>query len=85
MNQAYIISALEGYAGDLTGMLSRYKRTREGMYMAEGDEARFREIVLELIDLFRDELVDGANHVKVVAAYFNEATQNYIALLHTAE
>lgn len=59
-------------------MLARFKKTHNALYMAEGDEGRFREIGIELIDLFRDELVDGLHHAKIVADYFNDATHNYI-------
>lgn len=58
-------------------MLGRFKKSHSGIYMADGDEGRFREIGVELIDLFRDEVVDGLHHAKIIANYFNESTQTY--------
>lgn len=78
MTQNEFISTLERYSAELTDMLGRYTKTHSGMYMAQGDEGRFREIGVELIDLFRDELVDGLHHAKIAANYFNDATRNYI-------
>jgi len=78
MTQDDFVSTLERYSGELTGMLSRYRESRDGIHMAHGDEGRFREIGVELIDLFRDELVDGLHHAKIAANYFNDATHNYI-------
>ncbi|SPD66647.1 conserved protein of unknown function (plasmid) [Cupriavidus taiwanensis] len=78
MKQDQFIVTLEGYASELNEMLARFKKTREGLYMGDGDEGRFREIALELIDLFKDELVDGLHHARIVANYFNDSTQNYL-------
>lgn len=68
---------MDRYAGELNAMLGRYSKNHSGMYMAHGDEGRFREVGVELIDLFRDELVDGLHHAKIVADYFNGSTQTY--------
>lgn len=58
-------------------MLSRFTKTRDGIYMARDDGGRYQEIGLELIDLFRDEVVDGLHHAKITADYFNESTHTY--------
>jgi hypothetical protein len=71
------IATLEKYSSELTGILSRFIKTRDSLSIAQGDDARFREIGVELIDLFRDELIDGLHHAKITADYFNEATRNY--------
>lgn len=78
MTQDEFVNTLERYSAELTIMLGRYTKSHSGMYMAQGDEGRFREIGVELIDLFRDELVDGLHHAKIAADYFNESTRNYI-------
>jgi hypothetical protein len=72
------IATLDSYSAELSAMLTRFKKTHSGLYMADGDEGRFREIGVELIDLFRDELVDGVHHAKIVADYFSDATHTYI-------
>lgn len=78
MTQDEFLSTLEVYSAELSAMLDRYTKTQSGIYMAQGDEGRFKEIGVELIDLFKDELVDGLHHAKIVAAYFNDSTHNYV-------
>jgi len=77
MNQEDFAHTLEKYSDELGVILRRFIKTHSGIYMAEGDEGRFKEIGVELIDIFRDELVDGLHHAKIVAGYFNESTQTY--------
>lgn len=77
MNQEDFIQTLERYSNELTTMLGRFKKTHDAIYMADGDEGRYREISVELIDIFRDEVVDGVHHAKIVADYFNESTHTY--------
>lgn len=78
MNQAEFISTLEQYVSELTGILARFKKTREGIWIADGDEGRYKEICLELMDFFHDEVVDGTVHSQLVAKYFNESVQNFV-------
>lgn len=78
MTEDKFVIALEAYSTELSAMLDRFTKTRDAIYMALGDEGRFREIGVELIDLFRDELVDGQHHAKIVADYFNDSTRNYV-------
>ncbi len=78
MTQDEFIDTLERYSAALTAMLGRFTKSHSGIYMAQGDEGRYREIGVELIDLFRDEVVDGLHHAKIVADYFNDSTNTYI-------
>lgn len=78
MNQDDLVTTLDRYSAELTAMLSRFTKSHSGIHMAQGDEGRYREIGVELIDLFRDELVGGLHHAKITADYFNESTHNYI-------
>lgn len=77
MKQDEFSAALENYTAELGAILTRFKKTRDSIWIGEGDEARYREICLELIDLLRDELVDGIHHAKIVADYLNDSVQNY--------
>ena len=43
--------ALEGIAGEMDAILSRFKRTRDGVWIADGDGAKFTGLVLEARDL----------------------------------
>jgi len=76
MNQDELIATLGNYSEELSGILARFAKTRESLSIAQGDHARFKEIGVELIDLFRDELVDGLHHARIAADYFNDATRN---------
>lgn len=78
MQQDEMISQLERYRGELEGILLRFTDTPDGIYIGKGDEARFREIVLECKDLFEDGFVDGLRHSKPLIAYFNDSISNYI-------
>jgi hypothetical protein len=73
-----IIPILERYKNDLEGILSRFKKTSDGIYIGRKDDARFREIVLELRDLFDDSFVDGRRHSQPLIVYFNESISNYL-------
>lgn len=78
MKQDEFITTLENFSAELSTILARFKKTRDGNYIADGDGACFKEIGVELIDLFRDELVDGLHHTKIAADYFNDSTRNYL-------
>ena len=77
MNRDDLIAALEKYSAELGGILSRFVKTSESLSIARDDHGRFREIGIELVDLFRDELVDGVIHAKTAAEYLNESVRNY--------
>jgi len=78
MQQDEAIAALERYKLDLEGILSRFVKTRDSIHIDRGDDARYREIVLELRDLFDDSFVDGARHSQPLLAYFNDSISNYL-------
>jgi hypothetical protein len=73
-----IIATLERYKTDLEGILSRFSKTSDGIHIDRKDDARFREMTLELRDLFDDAFVDGRRHSQPLLAYFNESVSNYV-------
>jgi len=77
MTQDDLVETLEKYSDELSSILSRFVKTRDNLSIARNDRPRFKEVALELIDLFRDELVDGNHHANVTADYFNDAVKNY--------
>lgn len=77
MTQAELISVLESYGSELAAILGRFKKSKEGLWIGDGDHGRFKEICHELIDLLRDELIDGNRHANVLIGYFNDSVQNY--------
>ena len=77
MNAEEIIAEIKRYESDLSGILGRFTRTRDGIYIGEGDELLLRQSVYELIDLFNDSL--GPNsYSHQIAGNFNVGTSNYI-------
>lgn len=77
MNQDEFLTTLEQYSTELSAMLGRFTKTPNGISMGRGDEGRFKQIGIELVDLLKDELVDGLRHAQMVASYFNESTRNF--------
>lgn len=73
-----ILSILEGYQQELEGILSRFKKTRDGIHIQKEDGSRYREIVLELRDLFLDEFADGSNYTQPLISYFNDSISNWL-------
>jgi hypothetical protein len=78
MTQDELVATLERYSDELGGILARFVKTRDSLSIGRDDHPRFKEIGVELIDLYRDELVDGLHHAKITADYFNDAVRNYL-------
>ncbi len=76
MNRDEIIAALERYESSLDAILSRFIKSRDGIHINRDDDASFRQIVLELRDLFNDEFVDSWNHTQPLISYFNDSVAN---------
>lgn len=72
-----MIATLESYHLDLEGILGRFKRDRDGIHINRQDDSRFREIVLELRDIFHDDFVDPELHSGPLIAYFNDGISNF--------
>jgi hypothetical protein len=62
----------------MTCILSRFEKTRDGIHIQSEDDARFREIVLELTDFFDDVFADGGRHSQPLIAYFDEGISNWL-------
>jgi hypothetical protein len=77
MNRNEVLAALEGYESELAGMLSRFGKDREGLHIQANDDARFREIALQLQDLFGDEFVESRNHIQALIEFFNDSISNF--------
>jgi len=65
-----VIATLKSYEVELVGILSRFIKNREGIYIFPDDDVRVRRLVLELRDLFVDEFIDGHRHANpMIGAY----------------
>jgi hypothetical protein len=48
--------ALENISDEMQAILSRFKQTRDGNYIADGDQAKFTGLVLQAREIFKDAL-----------------------------
>jgi len=71
MNNAEVQQTLSNYEGELTGILSRFDRTRERIYIQLDDDARLRQLVIELVDFLNDTL-DKNSYSSMIVNYYNE-------------
>jgi predicted nucleotide-binding protein len=73
-----IIDEISRYEFELAGILSRFKRSRDGIHIAEGDDPVFRQYTREIIDLFNDAL--GRNNYSAqIFNEFNSGVSNYMS------
>ncbi len=71
-----VISHLDKYESDLSGILTRFTRTRDGININRNDDPIYRQIVQELVDLFNDAL--GRNQYSIsIANIANEGVSNF--------
>ncbi len=74
------MAALEGYENELTAILSRFREDRSGIHIDGKDEPRYRQIGQELVDLLRDEFVEGRSYANNVAYLLNNSVSNYTGM-----
>lgn len=71
-----VIAHLDRYESDLSGILTRFTRTRDGIRINRNDDPICRQIVQELVDLFNDAL--GRNQYShSIANIANEGVSNF--------
>jgi REase_DpnII-MboI len=73
-----MISLLERYNDELERILDRFHKDRDGIHIDQSDDVRFRQMTLELRDLFDDAFADGRRHSQVLIEYFNDSISNYV-------
>lgn len=78
MTQEQIIDLLGKYKKELEDILSRFTKTRDGIHIESDDDARFREIIVELRDLFIDEFVNSRSYTGPLIDYFNDSIANFV-------
>lgn len=77
MDAETVIAELKRYESDLSGILSRFTRTRDGIHIGQGDDPLFRQYIRELVDLFNDALGRNSYSAQIVAE-FNDGVSNFI-------
>jgi len=71
-----IVGELKRYEHELSGILGRFTRSRDGIHIGQGDDPTFRQYVRELIDLFNDTLGQNS-YSRQVAGEFNDGVANF--------
>lgn len=71
MTPDQIIAEFERYESELSRILASFKRTRDGIYIGEGDDPLYRQYVRELIDLYNDTLGSNAYSAQIAHEYRN--------------
>jgi len=67
---------LSTYESALCEIRDRFVRSREGIHIAEGDQADLHQMVLELADFVQDALEENGYRVMLIDA-FNEGVRNF--------
>ncbi|WP_241117094.1 hypothetical protein [Achromobacter xylosoxidans] len=76
MSPDAILEALEAYNTELSDVLGRFSRTRNGWHIDAQDNYRLRTIVTELLDLLRDHIPGSVQHMDLIASSYNEGVSN---------
>jgi len=66
-----VIAEIERYNTELSGILTRFKETREGLYISPKDDPLYRQYVRELVDLYNDALGQNVYSRQIAAEYTN--------------
>lgn len=72
-----LVNRLESYAAELDGILKRFTRSQDSNDILQDDDPRFRELVIEVRDLFKDHL-PNEDYAPAVVTAFNEGISNFI-------
>jgi len=72
MNADELLNALGGYTDEVTKIIERFS----DHHIKTADNIRLNGIVLELRDLFDDEIIDGQRHSNEIIHAFNDANNN---------
>ena len=76
MTPEQVIGEFERYEAELARIHASFKHTRDGIYIAEGDDPLYRQYVRELVDLYNDTL--GRNSYAAQIAHEYQAGFGYL-------
>lgn len=76
MHADQIIADLKRYEIELSGILSRFTRSHDGIHIGRDDDPIFRQYVRELIDLF-DDVPGQSSYSSQIAGEFNDGVSNF--------
>lgn len=78
-HQENLTQELERYTHIFDGILSRFIQTAEGFDIANGDDILCHDMILQIKDLFEDELDDGPSRSLDIIAAYNYSIDNMFA------
>ncbi len=71
-----VLTELAEYEAKLTGIESRFKRTRDAVLIGEGDAQHLLQCVLEVNDLLDSVLGKPNQYARQISAYYGHGLQN---------
>ena len=77
MTQVEFIAHLESYRTDLEGILSRFVHKQSDISIANNDQSKFYQLILEIQALFRDNL-PATNYDKLIVKEYNIGVENFL-------
>ena len=76
MNHEIVVAQLKAYEKKLSEIAGRFRKSRDRIYCAEGDDLLFEQAVIELRDLYNDAFGQNTYAAMTVQAY-NEGVSNF--------
>jgi len=73
-----IIKTLDEYYTELSGILGRFTKTRDAIFIEKQDGHRMREIATELVDFINDHIPNSKHHAAAILNYYNQGIRNWI-------
>lgn len=77
MDAEQIVAEIKRYETELSGILSRFTRSRDRIHIGRGDDPLFRQYVRELMDLFND-ILGQNSYSHQIAGEFNDGVSNFV-------
>ena len=76
MNAEQIVGEIRRYETELTGILSRFDKGRDGIWIKHSDDPILRQYVREIVDLFNDVLGNNSYSLQIVHE-FSDGVSNF--------
>jgi hypothetical protein len=73
-----VIDVLDQYREELTGILGRFTRDRNGLHIEQQDNYRMRQVATELVDFISDHIPNSRHHSAAIANYYNQGISNWL-------
>ena len=74
-----VVLTLDDYYDELSNILSRFRKTRDGIHIDQQDGYRMREIATELVDFIGDHIPNSKHHAASIANYYNQGISNWLS------